>query len=693
MLKHSLCLIAWTVLLVAAGCVPQQPGGLLTPEQQKTRALLEKADTAWQNERYQQAEELYRSLLEASGLTRQERILIRKRAAASAVENGHFQRAEDWLENWRNLEPAADRTWEWQALWLETLQGRGQTERLLHYAQELIVRKDRAFGLKLKTASFLCPVLFEAHRFRDLLTIQQTFYEQIGENNQRSRIIQSLNACLHNQDLQALTDALQQCREKPHTAFPCLLLHWHAVKKRFEQGELGRFQARQRFNSLFQEADPALQAAFSRDLQALDLEPLASGPGLHIAILVPLTGAYAEIGWDILTGADVAQWQQVQNGTELRVSIINTAQAAWKEELSSLPEDCFLVGGPLREAVWEKIHAGGLHTQRNFFAFRSHLGPGREGLDGYRFFPSRSDQVRGLLQFLTRQMGVYQYGILYPKSDYGRKMSQVFFQEVQACGGEITALQGYSSSAQSDYRSLLAEFLRVPQAQARADAEQDCSAAFRPTPDFRAVFLPDGFSAARRIIPEFFFFDEYRLMFLGPTLWSQQIQSVSGLDPSYYKLALIPGAWWSENPSPAARRLEQGLSVSAQGEPNFWIALGYDLVRFFSRLSADLSQTQGTLQSALDTFSDFSWSMAPLEWDATGKAHQDMHVFQLVKHTLQPVTQARLQQRIESMQQEYEYVLLNRLEESGCFPEEAAQPLDNGTETAPPPPELQAPKP
>ncbi len=642
MLKHLLCLFAWVILLFLAGCVPPQPGGRLSPEQQGTDALLKNADAAWQNEEYSRAEELYSTLLEASGLNRKQKVLIRKRAAGSAVENGHYRPAEEYLEQWRAIQPEAGNTWEWQALFMETLLGLRQTDRLLDYARRLTARPDLPLDRKLKTTLLICPLLLENKRFQDLHGLLQTLYQEHADRDSRRQILRSLNPFFQNQELKILREAAKACPEEPSPSFPCLLLRWNAVKKRFGQKDIDRFQALQRFRTLFHASDRALQAEFNRDLKNMGLERIPSDLKLHIALLLPLTGSYAEIGWDILTGVDAAQWQILQKGIELQLSVINTAQATWEEELSSLPEDCFLVGGPLREAVWKNIHASGLHKDRSFFTFRSSLAPGREGLDGYRFFPSRTDQARALIQFLTQKMGVYRYGILYPKSSYGRKMSQAFFQEVDASGGEITAMQGYSAAAQSDYRGLIAEFLRVPQQRLPVQADAGGSAAGRPKPDFRAVFLSDGFSVARRIIPEFFFFDEYRLIFLGPTPWSQQIQNVSDLDPNYYKLVLIPGAWWSENPSPAVHRLKQGLASSAQGEPDFWSALGYDLVRFFQRLSVNQSQNQGNLQKALNDFKDFSWSMAPLEWDENGKARQEMFVFQMINTTLQPADPSRM---------------------------------------------------
>ncbi|MFW6054562.1 MAG: penicillin-binding protein activator [Thermodesulfobacteriota bacterium] len=671
-------------VLFFAGCVPPKGAISPDPEQAEISAALEKAEEARLARNYSLAEKLYHDLLQDKGpvLSPDQKIRVRKGLAASAVNNSHFGLAEENLLAWKGLDPGVEKTWDWQSIFLKIQKETEGTEKLLSHVRELILGEDIPFAAKAEATIFLSRTLIEQERFSEPRELLKTVYFLADSHEKRIRIGEPLALFLSELDLEALTGLKQSCPSEEPQKFPCPLFSWYLVQKRLQSQELGELQARVSLNSIYQTLDPALQEVLDPELADLPGEP--DLPVFQTALLVPLSGSYGRIGWKIAKGVDTAQLELLQQGIRLEVRIINTDDAHWKDELSALPEDCVLVGGPLRPSTWQEIHESDLHQEKTFFTFRSSLPPGQEGRDGYRFFPSRQDQIRPLIEILGREMDVHQYGIIYPRSEYGRKMAKAFSLEVQNQQGEITALTGYDSKNETDYRGMLADFLRVPAQSPTSNPEkdgedQDCDLQLRPTPDFQAIFIPDGFSAARRIIPEFFFFDEYRMFFLGPTLWGQQVDQVPDLDPSYYKLALIPMAWWSDKPGPAMKKLKQGLQSSAQGSPDFWKALGYDFTRFSHHIVRRLLQQNSDLSTSLQSLSGFNWSMAPLQWNSRGRARQELFVFQFSGRELARVSLPRLKQRRDQMHRDYEYVLFNQLQERGCFPDpESAEKAADG---------------
>jgi hypothetical protein len=73
-------------------------------------------------------------------------------------------------------------------------------------------------------------------------------------------------------------------------------------------------------------------------------------------------------------------------------------------------------------------------------------------------------------------------------------------------------------------------------------------------------------------------------------------------------------------------------------EPDFWVALGYDFVRLAHRVGK-MSTDGGSkdFTQILNSLHEFSWSMAPLSWDAQGRASQELFVVQPGDKGIRPV--------------------------------------------------------
>jgi hypothetical protein len=129
-------------------------------------------------------------------------------------------------------------------------------------------------------------------------------------------------------------------------------------------------------------------------------------------------------------------------------------------------------------------------------------------------------------------------------------------------------------------------------------------------------------------------------------LWSQEMSRISALDRQYFRLALMTGAWRPGARRGAARELAHTLERTVQGQPDFWTALGYDFVRFASRLPLRYSKwSPERINKYLSRFSGMNWAMAPLSWDERGTARQELYLFRPGSNGLLPVEDERLQQR------------------------------------------------
>ena len=675
------CLRFWAIVLglilfLGFGCAPRQIQPPSTPEERFAR-LQARADNAWSEARYALSETLYLQILEKDNLDRETRMTAWERATASAVKSGDLQKARIHLLTWAGEVEGAIRSWGWQRL---NAMSFGDQDRMRIKLLALMHNPDYPWSVRQEAAWFLAAHNLKQGRPSRAWPVLETVHSLADTDDQRFELEDRLLSVINSFEPSDWDLVEPSLVDKNPGQYPYALLKWELARKRFRSGQTT-------WLSTWQQLTGILGSARLTDLERLRselafLEETYGRPFFGVALLLPLSGGYQDIGWKVVRGAEVAQYQLSRLGLNVQIKTINTASDGWLEQLRELPSRFSVVGGPLRSQVWNAVVQNDLISERTFFAFRSTLAPAEEGIDGYRFFPSPQDQVRPLIQAVFDELDIKRFGILYPKGRFGRRMARAFWQETVTRQGQLTGLAGYDKASPSDWKQDVADFLQVPEEFFQDQEEEElqesnATAITREDPDFGAVFIPDSFHHAQILVPEFFFFDEDRLVFLGPALWSQQAKKVSKLDRQFYQLALMPGAWWDGNPDPAMDNLRDLLRATVQGEPDFWVGLGFDFLRFAHRVfSRNANQD---LNQQLAGLSDFSWSMAPLHWDQFGQAFQDLYLFELQGETMVKAdlgAMARLlEERRELHEKRKEQAAKNRRDPGESQAEAEAEPV------------------
>jgi hypothetical protein len=106
--------------------------------------------------------------------------------------------------------------------------------------------------------------------------------------------------------------------------------------------------------------------------------------------------------------------------------------------------------------------------------------------------------------------------------------------------------------------------------------------------------------------------------------------------------------------------LDKVLRRNNQDKPDFWTALGYDFIRFAAGLSLPPGAGPDQVNNLLARRSMKNWALAPISWDAQGRAAQDMFVLQPSSGSLVPVHLESLKAR-RSMRQARRERLLQQL--------------------------------
>ncbi|WFS63616.1 hypothetical protein LF599_05480 [Pseudodesulfovibrio thermohalotolerans] len=666
-MKHT----AYTVKILAAllliaflawGCAPMTPP-VKSADMLSTPNLLVEADAAWRAERWEAVELYYAAALERSDLVRSELPTIYSRLAEGASQNGHYHQARIALEQWANLDTSALERADWERLYLDAMAALGKTERLNNHLQWVL----GSATVPWETRQVVALWYGEYYRTHDdpeqAMEVLGKFYEQAPDNIAKSLFEQEFSQRLSAMDDVELSRLAMAVTPANQWRFPYALAAFELGVRKATEPEAWSASWRTLRDLA---ASGELADLIPLQNKLAELEARFGLPRIGLALALPVTGPYAKVGVKILRGAGLAQWQLAQEGVDVELKVINTEAPGWESRLANLPAHFTVVGGPLRVDAFKRFYesdspAAGVLKKRAVFAFLSSLGDLAEGRDAWRFFTSHNDEVRSLVRLTVERLGITDLAVFYPEEKFGRAMAQTFYEEAAPLGGQIKGMQSYPSRAPKQWTGRVGKLLNVP-----SDFSNNKDVPL-PMPDFGAVFIPDGWRQAQTLLPNFFFYEGDQLVFLGPGLWSRALNEAKDVDEHYYRLAVCPGAWWDA--SEGGKALQSALTEEGLGQADFWVALGYDFLRFAGRFgSLPASWDSDLVNGRIGKAADMEFSMAPMAWDENGTASQDLYLFTPASNGKRIVDPDKLAERIARAQARREKRMENyekRLEEEG----------------------------
>jgi len=503
------------------------------------------------------------------------------------------------------LSAASQNDLEVQTSYLSCLERTHQQERLQEHLLRLALNPKINFSLKKLVLTKLLNTFFQQQRYAEVYFSLQEVWRNTQEAD-KPKLEETVFNILKTRPLQQLAQC-QQLSQNSHLFPDNVILFTYFYQKVNQNNRC--YSCWTSLRNLVKDKifiSPLFYQLFT------ELKPPHDLQTPTLSIILPLSGPYKKLGWQILKGIYLAQ--QDLNDPNFNLNIINSHAPNWQELAAN--STSLIIGGPFEPAKIQQVINSQLWQDHFFFLFTPQIQ--EEGKKVWRFFPSRRDQVRTLVKNCLSQLQVNNFAIFYPQETYGQEMAKLFLQAVNDQNASVTSIGSYSPSVPTRWSAQVAKLLHVSPGQFKDKN-------FYPQPDFEAVFLPDSLNNVRGIIPYFFFYNVSYLYFLGPPLWDTDIEW-SPLEQTYFQLTLYPGAWWEQSPSSGTNLLKQ-LAQKNEITPNFWVALGFDFVRFFAQtLSLPLDKDQ------LNTFLakrslEFNWSMAPLHWDEQGKARQDLFLF------------------------------------------------------------------
>src|SRR6266566_736255 len=212
--------------------------------------------------------------------------------------------------------------------------------------------------------------------------------------------------------------------------------------------------------------------------------PPAAGP-VKVALLVPLSGANADLGKAMLEAAQLALF----NTDSERLTLVprdtaGTADGAANAAKSAISEGAQLLIGPLLAAEVEAVKPIARDAKINVIAFSTatQLAGGNVFLMG---FQPRQEVVREVS--LARDKGLSRFAALAPNSQYGHLMTDALRDAATASGGSVVKIE-YLDQRTADPSTAVKRLLgaAAPPAAGASPAPPPASAAFD------ALLLPEG---------------------------------------------------------------------------------------------------------------------------------------------------------------------------------------------------------
>ncbi|WP_207264349.1 hypothetical protein [Desulfovibrio sp. Huiquan2017] len=650
------------VVLVAWGCAPRtQP--VKSADLLSTPNLLLEADAAWRAEHWEAVELYYAAALERPDLVKSELPTLYVRLAEAASQNGHYHQARIALEQWANMDTTALERADWERLYLGAMAALGKTERLRNHLQWVLDAANVPWETKQEVALWYSDY-FRAHDDSPrALDVLDTFYAKAPDDRARSLLEHAFSRKLADMDDTRVDDLAKAVTPANQWRFPYALAAFERGVRTASDKDAwsADWRTLRDLASSSELADP-----LPLRNKLAELEARFGVPRIGLALALPVTGPYAKVGVKILRGAGLAQWRLAQEGVDVDLRVINTEAPGWETRLAQLPSHFTVVGGPLRIDAFKRLYeagspADGVFRKRAVFAFLSSLGDLTEGRDAWRFFTSRNDEVRSLVHLTVDKLGITDLAVFYPEEKFGRTMAQTFYGEAAPLGGRIKGMQSYPPHALKQWTHRVGKLLNVP-----ADFSDNKDVPL-PMPDFGAVFIPDGWRQAQTLLPNFFFYEGDQLVFLGPGLWSRALDDTRNVDEHYYRLAVCPGAWWDG--SDGGRTLQAALTEEGLGQADFWVALGYDFLRFAGKLGTlPTSWNSDLVNKRIHAAEHMDFSMAPMTWDTNGMASQNLYLFTPAANGKRIVDPEKFAERIARARARREKRMENyekRLEEAG----------------------------
>lgn len=396
-------------------------------------------------------------------------------------------------------------------------------------------------------------------------------------------------------------------------------------------------EAREYFQRVVQEGqyDPKATAEFTTRAQDYlnSIDSMKKVEPKTIGVVLPLTGKYASVAQRTLRGIQLGLGLNGKPNSSFRLAVIDTEgnpDLARKGVERLVQEDnvIAIIGGLLsRTASAEASTASELGVPTLTLSLKS--GVTELGNNVFRNSLTTEMQIRHLVRVSMEEMGYKRFAILYPNDGYGVEAANLFWDEVNARGGQVSSAQVYSPK-ETDYRDVVRRLVGTFYSDARADEyrnrakeiaekEKDQKKSVRkneaenvlsPVTDFDAIFVPDGLKALGLITASLAFNDVRNMKLLGTNLWNTQ--GVGKRAGHFSNNLLFVDSFAATDSRFQSAPFVKEYKTIFNDDPGLFEVQGYDSALMLRQLISQGASSRQSLSEALNHLQNLPGLLAPL---------------------------------------------------------------------------------
>ena len=343
-----------------------------------------------------------------------------------------------------------------------------------------------------------------------------------------------------------------------------------------------------------------------------------------IGAVLPLTGKYSPIAYKTLNGLKLGLGIVGSDKSSFRLAVVDsegTPEGARKSvERLVLEDSVIAVVGSLLSRTATAVAAKTEELGVPSVALSQKAGLTEAGTYIFRNAVTSEMQVKELVRIAVEQMGMKRFAILYPNDYYGVEYANLFWDEVLARGGSITAAQIYNPAEtdfrgpvkrlvgtyyvddrRSEYKNRVSEwFKKQKKVSTRQQPPDDL---LPPIIDFDAIFIPDSPKAVGQIAPMLAYQGVSRVRLLGTNVWNST-EFVRRGQKNVDNAVFIDSNLTSDHKFKDSKFYSEYKKIFGE-EPGVFESQGYETGILLRKLITSGERTRVGLASALSGLKEF----------------------------------------------------------------------------------------